>query len=72
MEPVGDPALLWRAAAHLGIDATAADDAESAGLVEFGIRVTFRDPWARSVIYHDAPLDERRRVRARESIGGGV
>ena len=35
-EPVGDPALLWRAAERLGIGADAAPPAEAAGLVEFG------------------------------------
>ncbi len=61
-EPEGDSAVLWRAAARLGIDADAADQAASLGVLEFGMRVTFCDPQMRSVAYHGAPFDERRRV----------
>lgn len=59
-EPLGDPALLWRAAAHLGIGADAAAPAIDAGLAEFGVRVRFRHPLVRSAAYHSAPLHERR------------
>ena len=38
-EPIGDPALLWRAAERLGIAAEAAAPAETAGLLEIGARV---------------------------------
>jgi DNA-binding CsgD family transcriptional regulator len=61
-EPEGDPALLWRAAARLGIEPGAADEAESLELLEFGPRVVFRHPSMRSALYHDARFDERRRV----------
>ena len=61
-EPEGDPALLWRAAAQLGIEIGRAGEAESLGLLEFGTRITFRHPHMRSAVYHDAPFDERRRV----------
>jgi DNA-binding CsgD family transcriptional regulator len=61
-EPLGDPVLLWRAAAGLGISPEAAAPAEMAGLVEVGSRVTFRHPLLRSVIYRAASPDERRRV----------
>src|SRR5262249_39027070 len=38
-EPVGDPALVWRAATELEIDASAA--APAAGIVDFGTPVCF-------------------------------
>jgi DNA-binding CsgD family transcriptional regulator len=59
-EPVGDPALLWRAADGLGIDASAADAAETEGLLEIGAGVTFRHPLVRSAVYRSASTDERR------------
>jgi DNA-binding CsgD family transcriptional regulator len=59
-EPVGEPALLWRAANGLGIDASAADGAETEGLFEVGARVTFRHPLVRSAVYESASIDERR------------
>ncbi len=61
-EPTGDPALVWRAAAHLGIGADAATPAISDGLAEFGIRVRFRHPLARSATYRSAPAPERQLV----------
>ena len=61
-EPVGDPALLWRAAGRLGIGAGAAEAAESEGLLEIGERVTFRHPLVRSAIYGPASPRERRQV----------
>jgi DNA-binding CsgD family transcriptional regulator len=59
-EPTGDPALLWRAAGRLGIEA--ADAAESEGLLEFGARLTFRHPLVRSAIYRSTSPLERRAV----------
>jgi DNA-binding CsgD family transcriptional regulator/tetratricopeptide (TPR) repeat protein len=61
-EPVGDPALLWRAAGPLGIATTAAPPVEEAGLVEFGARVRFRHPLVRSAVYQAASPQERRQV----------
>jgi DNA-binding CsgD family transcriptional regulator len=61
-EPTGDPALVWRAAARLGIGADAATPAISDGLAEFGIRVRFRHPLVRSATYRSAPLPERQLV----------
>jgi DNA-binding CsgD family transcriptional regulator len=61
-EPVGDPALVWRAAARLGIDAEAAEPAVEAGLVEFAGRVQFRHPLVRSVIYASASSVQKRQV----------
>jgi DNA-binding CsgD family transcriptional regulator len=63
-EPVGDPALMWGAAARLGIGAEATAPATKAGLVEFGMRVRFRHPLVRSVVYGSALPQERREVHA--------
>jgi len=63
-EPVGDPALLWRAAAQMEIDAAAAVPAVEANLVEVGSRVRFRHPLVRSVLYGSALPQERREVHA--------
>ena len=63
-EPVGDPDLLWRAAAQMEIGAAAAAPAVEASLVEFGSRVQFRHPLVRSVVYGSALPQERREVHA--------
>ncbi|MGW1614095.1 AAA family ATPase [Streptomyces sp. NPDC002285] len=59
-DPIGDPGLLWRAAALLDIDASAAEQAVS--LVEFGTRIRFSHPLARSAAYRAAAPEERRRA----------
>ena len=59
-DPTGDPALLWRAAARLGITGEAAVPAAEAGLITLGSRVVFRDNAARSTAYRAARLRERR------------
>ena len=59
-EPLGDPTLLWRAAAELGIPAEAAAPAEANELLEVGAQVTFRHPLLRSAIYRAASPEERR------------
>ena len=59
-EPLGDSAVLARAADRLGIKAEATDAAESAGLVEFCVQVTFRHPLVRSAIYRSASTEQRR------------
>jgi DNA-binding CsgD family transcriptional regulator len=59
-EPIGDPALLWRAAAALGIPIEAAAPAEEADLIGVGARVTFRHPLLRSALYDAATPEERR------------
>jgi DNA-binding CsgD family transcriptional regulator len=61
-DPVGDPSLLWRAAAVLGIPATAAAAAESDELLEVGVRVRFRHPLVRSAAYRAAPPEARREI----------
>jgi DNA-binding CsgD family transcriptional regulator len=63
-EPVGDPLLLWKAAAELGIDTRAAAPDADADLVELGAQVRFRHPLVRSAVYGDAAPEERRRVHA--------
>src|SRR6185436_18590369 len=59
-EPVGDPALLWRAAQQLGIPETAVQAAESEGLLTLDGAVTFRHPLVRSAAYGSAESSERR------------
>ena len=59
-EPVGDPVLVWRAAARLGIGVQAA--AETDGLLKIGARVTFRHPLVRSAVYRAASPENRRAV----------
>jgi DNA-binding CsgD family transcriptional regulator len=61
-DPLGDPALLWRAAERLEIMRSAREPAESAGLIEIDGRVRFRHPLVRSAVYRAAPADQRRRV----------
>jgi DNA-binding CsgD family transcriptional regulator len=61
-EPIGDPVLLLRAAAQLGIGADAAAPAVSDELVEFGPRVRFRHPLVRSAIYRSAPIEAKHMV----------
>jgi DNA-binding CsgD family transcriptional regulator len=61
-EPVGDPALMWRAAGQLGIGLEAAAAADGAGLLTIGDRVTFRHPLVRSAVYRARSPEERRAV----------
>ena len=63
-DPSGDRALVWRAAGRLGIPVQAADPAAEAGLVEFGGRVRFRHPLARSAAYRSASFSDRRQMHA--------
>jgi DNA-binding CsgD family transcriptional regulator len=59
-EPVGDAALLWRAAKRHGVPQTAAKAAEAEGLLTLDGAVVFRHPLVRSAVYGAAELDERR------------
>ncbi len=59
-EPVGDIALLWRAAQQLGIPETAAQAVESEGLLMLDGAVVFRHPLVRSAVYGAAEASERR------------
>jgi tetratricopeptide (TPR) repeat protein len=61
-DPSGDPLLVWRAAERLGIPVAAGAPAVGAGLVEFGVRVRFRHPLARSAAYRSAPVQQRQEV----------
>jgi DNA-binding CsgD family transcriptional regulator len=62
VEPVGDLALLWRAADRLGINADAAAAAEAAGLIELGARVRFRHPLVRSTACRAANVADLQEV----------
>jgi DNA-binding CsgD family transcriptional regulator len=61
-DPLGDPALVWRAAQRLGITESVAEAVEGAGLLDVGARVVFRHPLVRSAIYRAAGLKERRTI----------
>jgi Spy/CpxP family protein refolding chaperone len=55
---------VWRAAARLGIPVQAATPAVGAGLAEFGTRVRFRHPLARSTAYRSAPTQQLKDLHA--------
>jgi tetratricopeptide (TPR) repeat protein len=59
-DPVGDPALVWRAAEKIGISESISDSAEMDDLVTFVPRVVFRHPLVRSAVYGAATPHERR------------
>ena len=61
-EPLGEAALLWRAAERLFTDPSALIPARDAGLLEIDDRVRFHHPLVRSAVYRAASPDERRRV----------
>jgi DNA-binding CsgD family transcriptional regulator len=61
-ETVGDPLLVWRAAAELGIGPDAAAPAVGVGLIDFGAQVRFGHPLVRSAVKAAATPDERQRV----------
>jgi DNA-binding CsgD family transcriptional regulator len=61
-EPLGDPALLWRAAGLLGVTGAALEPAERAGLLEVSAQVRFRHPLVRSAAYWSASDSERHSV----------
>jgi DNA-binding CsgD family transcriptional regulator len=63
-DPSGDPLLVWRAAGRLGITVGAGAPAVGSGLVQFGVRVRFRHPLARSAAYRSAPVQQRQQVHA--------
>ncbi len=63
-DPVGDPALLSRAALRLDSDITAAHSAVDAGLLDIGAGVRFRHPLLRSAVYQAADVGERRAAHA--------
>ncbi len=59
-DPVGDPALVGRAAVSLGGEEAAAIALESENVLTFTPRVAFRHPLVRSAVYRAATPDERR------------
>ncbi|GIF97001.1 AAA family ATPase [Catellatospora citrea] len=61
-EPLGDPALLRRAASGLALPADAAAPAEAAGLITVGTRVRFAHPLVRSAVYRSAAPAQRRQA----------
>ncbi|WP_307527064.1 AAA family ATPase [Streptomyces umbrinus] len=61
-EPTGDPGLLWRASAVLGLGPDAFDAAKDAEALVVGTRVGFRHPLVRSAVYRAASPADRRRV----------
>ncbi|WP_327312626.1 ATP-binding protein [Streptomyces sp. NBC_01235] len=61
-EPLGDPALVWRAATRLGNPAGTAAVVAADDLIEFGPRIRLRHPLVRSAVYRAASPDERRTV----------
>ncbi len=63
-EPIGDPALIRRAAAELELAVDAADAAIDAGLLGFGASVRFRHPLLRSAVYGAATSERRRAAHA--------
>ena len=63
-EPLGDPVLLHRAAAALGLDLAAAGPAQDGGLLALGRRVQFTHPLVRSAAYRSAAAGDRHRVHA--------
>jgi DNA-binding CsgD family transcriptional regulator len=61
-EPVGDPAVLWRAGKLLGIPESAVHIVESDGLLVLGPQVAFRHPLVRSAVYAAVEPNERREI----------
>jgi DNA-binding CsgD family transcriptional regulator len=61
-EPLGDAALVWRAAEQLSTDPSALAAATEAGLLVIDDRIRFHHPLVRSAVYRAASADERRRV----------
>jgi DNA-binding CsgD family transcriptional regulator len=63
-DPLGEPTIVWQAAARQGINPAAGAAAEEAGLCEFRGRVRFSHPLVRAAAYTALPSDERRRAHA--------
>src|ERR1700678_1589403 len=59
-DPSGDPLLVWRAAARMGIPVS--PSAAGAGFLEFGARVRFRHPLVRSAAYRSAPVQRMQEI----------
>lgn len=63
-DPTGDPALLWRASAKLGLTPEDLDHAQQADALVVSGRVNFRHPLIRSAVYRSASPGDRRLVHA--------
>jgi DNA-binding CsgD family transcriptional regulator len=63
-EPVGEPALIQRAADELGAGGEGWGPATEAGLIELGARVRFRHPLVRSAAYQAASPQQRAAAHA--------
>ena len=64
-EADGEPAIVLRAVAALGLASESLDAAERAGLINASAeRLSFRHPLVRSAVYESATLAERRRAHA--------
>jgi DNA-binding CsgD family transcriptional regulator len=63
-DPVGDTALILRAAQVLGVNITVMDAAAATGLLGFGANVRFRHPLVRSAAYRAADVKDRRAAHA--------
>ena len=61
-DPVGDPALIRRAAERLGIPQATSSAVEAEGLLAFDPKVVFRHPLVRSAVYRASGLGDRREV----------
>jgi DNA-binding CsgD family transcriptional regulator len=61
-DPSGNASLIRQAAGRLGIPLAAAQPAQEAELVDFGIQVRFRHPLVRSVAYRSASAQDRQEV----------
>jgi DNA-binding CsgD family transcriptional regulator len=61
-DPSGDPTLVSKAAAQLGLEPDAASPAVEAGLLDVGARIRFQHPLVRSAVYQSASQEQRRQV----------
>src|ERR1700733_7979949 len=61
-DPVGDPALILRAARVLGLDTATVNLTGAADLLTFGATVRFRHPLVRSAVSRAATAEDRRAV----------
>jgi predicted ATPase len=59
-EPIGDLALVWRAAEQLGVTPAAALAGGTDGMLSVDARMTFRHPLVRSAVYRAADEQDRR------------
>ena len=69
-EPACSQALLWRAAAELGIGPETAGKADLSDLAEIAPQVVFRHPMVRSVAYYSTPPRQRRLIHQALAAAG--